>query len=90
MRRKYTLPTQFFWAVWEWCAFLLSRRRARELIRVYLRMLQSVERRGATEEALSLFDRAIQICPDNALVLYRRAKILIGLRRYEVRFAALD
>ncbi|KZV92867.1 TPR-like protein [Exidia glandulosa HHB12029] len=43
----------------------------------------AVERRGATEEALSLFDQAIQICPDNALVLYRRAKILIGLRRYD-------
>jgi len=43
----------------------------------------AVERRGANEEALSLFARAVQICPENALVRYRRAKILIGLKQYE-------
>ncbi|KAH7107399.1 hypothetical protein BKA62DRAFT_683235 [Auriculariales sp. MPI-PUGE-AT-0066] len=42
----------------------------------------AVQRRGALEEALALFDRAVKLCPDNAYCMYRRAKVLIGLRRY--------
>lgn len=47
--------------------------------------MKAVERRGAAEEALALFDKAVQICPDNALVRYRRAKLLMSMKRYEVR-----
>lgn len=36
------------------------------------------------DEALELFNRAIQFSPENALVRYHRAKILIALRRYTV------
>lgn len=43
-----------------------------------------MERRGAQEEAFVLFDNAVQIAPDNVLVRYRRAKLLIGMKRYNV------
>jgi anaphase-promoting complex subunit 3 len=46
--------------------------------------LQAVERRGDREAALGLFDEAIELAPENALVRYRRAKILIALKKYEV------
>ncbi|TFK42994.1 hypothetical protein BDQ12DRAFT_677146 [Crucibulum laeve] len=42
----------------------------------------AVERRGDREGALTLFDEAVRLQPDNALVRYRRAKILIAMRRY--------
>lgn len=42
----------------------------------------AVERRGAMSEAFTLFDKAVQIAPDNVLVRYRRAKLLIGMRQY--------
>jgi len=44
----------------------------------------AVERRGDKIAALSLFDRAVRIAPDNALVRYRRAKILIGMKKYSL------
>jgi anaphase-promoting complex subunit 3 len=47
-------------------------------------MNQAVERRGAKEEAFALFDNAVQIAPDNVLVRYRRAKLLIVMKRYNV------
>ncbi|KZT69078.1 TPR-like protein [Daedalea quercina L-15889] len=40
------------------------------------------ERAGDREKALGLFNEAVRISPDNALVRYRRAKILISLKRY--------
>ncbi|KAF9009424.1 hypothetical protein BDQ17DRAFT_1397732 [Cyathus striatus] len=43
----------------------------------------AVERRGERENALALFDEAVKLAPDNALVRYRRAKILVALRKYE-------
>jgi len=45
---------------------------------------QAVERRGDHNAALSLFNEAVGLAPDNALVRYRRAKILVLMRRYEV------
>ncbi|EKM83048.1 hypothetical protein AGABI1DRAFT_111570 [Agaricus bisporus var. burnettii JB137-S8] len=42
----------------------------------------AVERRGEREGALELFDRAVRLAPENALVRYRRAKILVSMRKY--------
>ncbi|KAG0705032.1 hypothetical protein DFH29DRAFT_981139 [Suillus ampliporus] len=42
----------------------------------------AVERRGDKVAAHSLFDQAVLVAPDNALVRYRRAKILISMKRY--------
>ncbi|KAL0947081.1 hypothetical protein HGRIS_013222 [Hohenbuehelia grisea] len=42
----------------------------------------AVERRGDQDSALALFDEAVRLSPDNALVRYRRAKILISMKRY--------
>ncbi|KAF9452292.1 TPR-like protein [Macrolepiota fuliginosa MF-IS2] len=42
----------------------------------------AVERRGDREAALELFDRAVRLAPENALVRYRRAKILVSMRKY--------
>lgn len=43
----------------------------------------AVERRGDREGALALFNEAVELSPENALVRYRRAKMLISMRRYE-------
>ncbi|KAJ8456169.1 hypothetical protein ONZ45_g18799 [Pleurotus djamor] len=43
----------------------------------------AVERRGDREGALAIFDQAVQLCPDNALVRYRRAKVLIAAKKYQ-------
>ncbi|KAH7889660.1 hypothetical protein F5I97DRAFT_1846114 [Phlebopus sp. FC_14] len=43
----------------------------------------TVERRGDKVAAHSLFDQAVRLAPDNALVRYRRAKMLISLKRYQ-------
>ena len=45
---------------------------------------QAVERRRDREAALALFNEAVQLAPENALVRYRRAKILISMRKYHV------
>jgi len=45
---------------------------------------QVVERRGDRDGALALFNEAVRICPTNALVRYRRAKISIATRKYLV------
>lgn len=45
---------------------------------------QVSERYGDREKALDLFNEAVRLSPDNALVRYRRAKILISLKRYRV------
>jgi len=44
----------------------------------------AVERRADREGALALFNQAVQLDPDNALVLYRRAKILVCMRKYQL------
>lgn len=44
---------------------------------------QAVERRGDRDGALSLFDDAVRLAPENALVRYRRAKILVSMRKYK-------
>ncbi|KAG6332033.1 hypothetical protein ID866_7053 [Astraeus odoratus] len=43
----------------------------------------TVERRGDKGAAHSLFDQAVRLAPDNALVRYRRAKMLISMKRYK-------
>lgn len=51
---------------------------------LWLSVSQAVERRGDKVAAHSLFDQAVRVAPDNALVRYRRAKILISMKRYAV------
>ncbi|KAI0736888.1 protein prenylyltransferase [Fomitopsis betulina] len=48
------------------------------------------ERTGDRARALDLFNEAVRISPDNALVRYRRAKILISLKRYTVAAEDLE
>jgi len=43
----------------------------------------AVERRGDRDAALALFDRAVDLAPENALVRYRRAKIHISMKKYD-------
>lgn len=50
----------------------------------FLFFVQAVERRGDKVAAHVLFDQAVRVAPDNALVRYRRAKILITMKRYTV------
>ncbi|KAF7966200.1 hypothetical protein HWV62_39684, partial [Athelia sp. TMB] len=50
----------------------------------------AVERRGDRDAALALFDRAERLAPDNALVRYRRAKILISMKRYQLAIRDLE
>lgn len=45
---------------------------------------QAVEKRGDRDEAFGLFNQAVHLAPDNALVRYRRAKILIAMKDYRV------
>ncbi|PCH38327.1 TPR-like protein [Wolfiporia cocos MD-104 SS10] len=48
------------------------------------------ERVGEREKALDLFNQAVRLSPDNALVRYRRAKILISMRRYTAAVEDLE
>jgi len=50
----------------------------------------AVERRGDRNAALSLFDEAVRLAPENALVRYRRAKILISMRKYTLAVQDLE
>ncbi|KAI0029819.1 hypothetical protein K488DRAFT_55521 [Vararia minispora EC-137] len=50
----------------------------------------AVERRGDRGGALALFNEAVKLSPENALVRYRRAKMLIGLKRYEAAIKDLE
>lgn len=43
-----------------------------------------LEKRGATEEALGRYNRACELAPTSALVMFKRTKVLVALRRYEV------
>lgn len=72
------------------CVGMVSRFCPRLLIRELLVgvqltcVSQTVERRGDKVAAYSLFDQAVRLAPDNALVRYRRAKMLISMKRYKV------
>ncbi|KZS98958.1 TPR-like protein [Sistotremastrum niveocremeum HHB9708] len=46
-------------------------------------MAMAMERRGQREEAYQLYEEAVRLAPDNPLVRYRRAKILISMKRYD-------
>ncbi|KAJ3998208.1 hypothetical protein F5050DRAFT_1872567 [Lentinula boryana] len=48
------------------------------------------ERRGDREGARALFDKAVGISPANALVRYRRAKILISAKEYKAAIKDLE
>lgn len=50
----------------------------------------AVERRGDRDAALRLFHDAVDLDPDNALVRYRRAKILVSMRKYEAAIEDLE
>jgi len=50
----------------------------------------AVERGGDRDAALSLFDRAVGLAPENALVRYRRAKILISMKKYALAVQDLE
>ncbi|KAH9057154.1 TPR-like protein [Lactarius deliciosus] len=50
----------------------------------------AVERRGDREGALALFNEAVKLSPENALVRYRRAKMLISMKRYETAVRDLE
>jgi tetratricopeptide (TPR) repeat protein len=52
---------------------------------VFVIFTKTIERRGDREGALTLFDEAVRLAPENALVRYRRAKILIAMKKYDVR-----
>lgn len=49
-----------------------------------------LERRNECDEAMVIFDRAIQLSPDNALVRYRRAKLFISTKRYTAAIHDLE
>ncbi|KAL4251628.1 Tetratricopeptide-like helical domain superfamily protein [Abortiporus biennis] len=48
------------------------------------------ERTGNLQGALGLFDQAVRISPENALVRYHRAKIYIAMKRYSAAVADLE
>lgn len=50
----------------------------------------AVERRNDRAGGLKLFNEAVELQPDNALVRYRRAKIYIAMRRYEDAISDLE
>ncbi|KAL1680846.1 hypothetical protein EV122DRAFT_275784 [Schizophyllum commune] len=50
----------------------------------------AVERRNDRPGGLKLFNEAVELQPDNALVRYRRAKIYIAMRRYEDAISDLE
>lgn len=65
-----------------WQSYAVFRRRGLNVSA--LLFSQAVERRRDREAALALFNEAVQLAPENALVRYRRAKILISMRKYQV------
>ncbi|TFK55248.1 TPR-like protein [Heliocybe sulcata] len=50
----------------------------------------AIERRGDRDTALALYEQAVRTSPDNALVRYRRAKILIAKKRYKLAAEDLE
>lgn len=64
-------------------SYAVFRRRGVNVSALFI-VSQAVERRRDREAALALFNEAVQLAPENALVRYRRAKILISMRKYQV------
>jgi len=52
---------------------------------VFFTLDKTKERAGDNETAIQLYGKAIEYCPENALVRYRRGKLLIGMKQYKVR-----
>lgn len=50
----------------------------------FFTLRKTKERTGENETAVQLYGKAIEYCPENALVRYRRGKLLIGMRQYKV------
>ncbi|KAJ7752015.1 hypothetical protein B0H16DRAFT_1419180 [Mycena metata] len=50
----------------------------------------AVERRGDRNAALVLFNEAVEMAPENALVRYRRSKILISMKKYDAAIEDLE
>lgn len=46
---------------------------------------QVVEKRGDLKGALQVFERALSIDPKNKMSRFRKGRVLMGLRRYQVR-----
>lgn len=51
---------------------------------LFFTLHKTKERTGDNETAIQLYGKAIEYCPENALVRYRRGKLLIGMKRYKV------
>ena len=51
---------------------------------LFFTLHKTKERVGDNEIAIQLYGKAIEYCPENALVRYRRGKLLIGMKRYKV------
>lgn len=56
----------------------------RAYVIVLMVLLETLERRGDEDGAYKLYDDAVRLSPDNALVRYRRAKMLISAKKYAV------
>jgi anaphase-promoting complex subunit 3 len=50
---------------------------------------QTLERRKQLDTALSYYNKAIEVSPENALVRYRRAKMMVSMRKYNVSLVLL-
>ena len=53
------------------------------------RDVQTMERTGQSTEALRYYNKAIEVSPENALVRYRRAKMMMELKKYEVSVCSI-
>ncbi|KAG7092407.1 hypothetical protein E1B28_008764 [Marasmius oreades] len=49
-----------------------------------------LERRGDRIDAHALFEQAVKLAPENALVRYRRAKVYIAMKKYEAAIKDLE
>ena len=67
------------------CIGLVSSSSLLVFLAVFFTMCKTKERVGDNETAIQLYGKAIEYCPENALVRYRRGKLLIGIRQYKVR-----
>lgn len=52
-------------------------------------LTQTLERRKQLDTALKYYNKAIEVSPENALVRYRRAKMMVSMRRYNVSLVLL-
>jgi predicted Zn-dependent protease len=59
------------------------------MVLLALNVHQVIEKRGEPEVALRRYDHACRISPENSLVRFNRARLLMALERYEVRTAVI-